>query len=201
MASPRRILPVVAALVVLPAAATTYCCNDESGRRVCGDVLPATCLKRAYQEINGQGKVIKEYEGPLTAEQRAQRDAEQARAKAAQRLADEERRRDQALRASYGSIKDIDAKRDRMIEEAEASLLAAQRRYDEALERKKHLEEEMEFYRKKSPPASLVAQIRDNRAELDSFQSGLAARKQEMDAIRARFEEEKQRYIRLTGRK
>jgi hypothetical protein len=188
-------------MAALPAAATSYCCSDENGRRICGDVLPAQCLKRAYQEINHQGKVVKAYEGPLTAEQRALREAEQARLKATQRLADEERRRDQALRASYGSIKDIDAKRDRMLAEAQASLLAAQQRYDEAVARRKHLEEEMEFYAKKAPPASLVAQIRDNRAELDSFESGLAARKQEMDAIRARFEEEKQRYIKLTGRK
>jgi hypothetical protein len=179
----RSLLASAVLMAALPAAATSYCCSDENGWRICGDV------------------VVKAYEGPLTAEQRALREAEQARLKATQRLADEERRRDQALRASYGSIKDIDAKRDRMLAEAQASLLAAQQRYDEAVARRKHLEEEMEFYAKKAPPASLVAQIRDNRAELDSFESGLAARKQEMDAIRARFEEEKQRYIKLTGRK
>jgi hypothetical protein len=189
------------AAAATPVGARSYCCTDEGGRRVCGDVLPQQCMRRAYQEINAQGTVAKEFEAPMSAEQRALREAELARKREADRAADEERRRNQALRASYASVKDIDAKRDRMLAEAEASLKEAQERYDDALARKKHLEGELEFYQKKPAPASLLAQFRENRDELEAHEAGLEARKREIEAIRLRFEDEKKRYLALTGRK
>lgn len=201
MAWSRLLLLLALAANAAPVAAKSYCCNDEGGRRVCGDVLPQQCLRRAYQEISAQGTVAREFEGPMSAEQRAQREAELAKKREAERAADEERRRNQALRASYASVKDIDTKRDRLLAEAEASLKAAQQRYDEALERKRHLEEELEFYQKKPAPASLLAQFRENRDEMEAHQAGLEARKQEIEAIRLRFEDEKKRYLALTGRK
>lgn len=200
MVLPRwTLLPLMATLAT-PASANTYCCTDENGRRVCGDILPSQCMRRAYQELNYQGKVTKEVEGPLTPEQKAEREAEKARLKAAQRVADEERRRNQALRASYSSVKDIDAKRDRMLGEAEASLKAAQERYQTALERRQKLGQELEFYQKTPVPAALKRQIKDSEDDVVASQATIANRRQDMDAIRVRFEEERRQYIKLTGR-
>lgn len=184
----------------LPAAARTFCCNDDAGRRICGDILPAQCQKRAYQEFNSQGVLERQYEAPMTVEQRARHEAEQARRRAADRQVDEQRRRDRALRASYASAKDIDAKRDRMLAEANDALKLAETRHQEAAARKQRLDTEAEFYVKKPMPAKLAADIRENKEELVAFQAAIDDRKQDAAAIEARFAEEKERYLRLGGR-
>lgn len=198
MASPRAILPLlVLAVLAAPAWAKTYCCKDEDGRRVCGDTVPPQCRTKAYQELNAQG-VARQVEAPLTTEQRAQRDAELARKKEEERLAAEEARRGRALLASYPSEKDIDAKRDRMLAEVEKGREEVQARRNEALKRKAKLDAEAEFYLKKPMPDDLKSRIRENQLELSTQQTALEAKKQEMESIRARFEDDKRRYLNLT---
>jgi hypothetical protein len=194
------VLLAMGASVALPAGARTYCCTDDNGRRVCGDILPAQCQKRAYQEFNAQGVLTKRHEGPMTAEQRAQRDAEAARRKAEEQRAADDERRNRAMMASYTSTADIDAKRDRMLDDASAGLKLSQERYDAAVARQKNLQQEAEFYRKKPMPDALKANIRDNEAELAAHQTAVTERKKDIEAIRARFEEERKRYLSLGGR-
>jgi hypothetical protein len=180
-----------------PAAAKTFCCNDDSGHRLCGDILPAQCAKRAYQEYNSMGVIYRLHEAPLTAEQRAQRELELARKKAAQREADEEDRRDRALQASYPSVRDLDAKRERTLLEANNSLAVAQKSLDAALARKGELVREAEFYTKRPMPGELKANIRDNAAELNNLQATVDDKKKEIAAIQTRFDDEKKRYLNL----
>lgn len=200
MAWPRLLAAAIAASAALPAGAVTYCCTDDGGRRICGDVVPLQCRLRAYEEFNAQGMLTKRHEGPMTAEQRTQREAETARRKAEEQRVAEEQRRDRALRSSYTSTADIDAKRDRMLEDAGAGLKLAQERLDAALARQKKLQDEAEFYQKKPMPDSLKAGIRENEADLAAQKAAIAERKGDLEAIRARFEEEKKRYLSLGGR-
>ena len=58
-----------------------YCCQDSSGKQVCGDILPQVCYGRAYREIGADGRTVREVDAPLTAEQRAQKVAEDAKRK------------------------------------------------------------------------------------------------------------------------
>lgn len=201
MASIKPIVLIGLVLASLPAAATSYCCTDDNGRRVCGDVVPNQCLRRAYQEINSQGAVIKEIEAPLTPEQRARREAELLKKREAERAAEEKVRREKALLASYGSVKDIDAKRDRVLADSEALRKLTQQRYDETLGRKKELEKELEFYKKKPVPEKLKNQIRENQLELDERRKDLANKMKEVETITAYFEEEKQRYLAIVNRR
>ena len=34
-----------------------FCCDDASGRKVCGDFLPEACQGRAYEERDNRGVV------------------------------------------------------------------------------------------------------------------------------------------------
>lgn len=187
---------LVGALSAPALAGRTYCCNDESGRRVCGDVLPAACHNRAHQIR--EGNRTEQVATPLTQEQMAQREAEQARKKEEERRAAEERRANQALLSSYASEKDFDSKRDRAIDEARKSLDQASARFDEATRRRMKLSNEAEFYRKKPMPEALKSLIRENETELSAQQAALNARKQDIENIRATFEVEKNRYLELT---
>lgn len=197
---PCRHLPVLAVLAVLawPAHAVTFCCNDDNGRRLCGDILPSQCAKRAHQEYNSLGVMIRQHDAPLTAEQRAQQRAELIRKKEAERLAAEEDRRNRALLASYPSVADIDTKRERNIEEAGKGLHELQLRLTAALQRKDELAREAEFFQKRPMPADLKTGIRDNSAELASIQADIATKKKEIAEIQARFDEEKKRYLSLS---
>jgi hypothetical protein len=143
---------ITATMIALPAGARTYCCSDESGRRVCGDIVPVECLKRPYQEFDGRGMLVRRYEGPTTAEERDRRDAERARRQEAERQAREVERGNRALRASYASAGEIDAKRDRLLIEANENLKLAQERLDTAAAHKQKLDAEAEFFQKKPMP-------------------------------------------------
>jgi hypothetical protein len=189
-----------AALAALPAAAqhTTYCCNDENGHQVCSDVLPQACWGRAYREVNQHGFTTRRVEAPLTPEERAQREAEAKRKREQQRLADEERRRNQALLDSYTSEQDIDMVRERALREIEKTLNLANERYAQAAKRQKELSEEMEFYRKKPAPKELLDALKDNESELRAHGSVIEAKQKELDAVRAKYDEDKRRYIELT---
>lgn len=191
-------LPLLAAATAGQAAgpATIYCCEVD-GKRLCGDQLPAQCYSRAHSEISGGGSV-RRVGPPLTPEQKAELAAEQQRKKKEEEQAAEQRRRDAALVASYGSEKDIDAKRDKVVAEAQKTLKQAEDRHAEAAKRKQQLDDEAEFYRKTPMPEQLKAQLKQNQVELAGQQAAVDARKKDIEDIRARFEEEKRRYIALT---
>jgi hypothetical protein len=77
------------------AAPSIFCCNNEAGRQVCGDVLPSACYGRAYRELGYTGRTARTVEAPLTGEQRVQRAAEEQRRSEQERLLNEQRRKDQ----------------------------------------------------------------------------------------------------------
>lgn len=177
--------------VVAPAVARITCCEID-GKRTCGDPPPVQCLDKAKTVFN-RG-VAKEVEAPLTAEQKAARDAAAARKIEEEKKAAEQARRDRALLDSYASEKDIDMARDRAIAEIEKNSADAQVRLDAALKKRKKLEQELEFYRKKKVPAQLEAQIRDNESEIAAQQKALLEKDAGIAAARSRFDGDKARY-------
>lgn len=184
-------------LFSLSAAARITCCEVD-GKRFCGDPAPPQCLNKA-KKVFERG-VAKDVEAPLTAEQRAAREAEEVRKKEEERKAAEQERRDRALMASYSSVKEIDAARKRSIAEIKRNADQAQNRLDAALKKQKALEQEKEFYQKKPLPASLKSQIQDNEAEIAAQQKALQDKDADIAAINARFDSDKERYQRLTGK-
>lgn len=200
MALPRHLLPLLIALTALPVGARTYCCDDDRGRRVCGDILPAQCQMRAYNEYNSQGVLAKHYPGPLTPEQRAQLEAEKARRIAAEHQAAEQERRDRALLASYSSVGDIDTKRARTLLSEQANVRNAEERVSNAKERQERLQRSAERYRDTPMPEVLRTNIRVNEAELVAAKASLAEHQREILATEKQFDEDRRRYLELTHR-
>lgn len=202
MGSLKHLLPLALALSALPASARIYCCTDDHGRRVCGDILPAQCQVRAYNEFNAQGVVKKKYEAPLTPEQRAQRDAELARKKAEEKAAAEQARRDKAMMASYNSVGDIDSKRERTVSAAKAEIKATEERIEAAQARMEKLRKNAERYesQNKSVPDTLKANLRDSEADLVSRNLSLDEKKKELVTIEAHFDHDRRRFLELTSK-
>jgi hypothetical protein len=178
-------------------ARNSYCCNDANGKLTCGDMLPAACHKRAYRVLDDRGRLVREVEAAPTPEQRMLREAEEVKKQEEAKKAAEDKRRNQALLATYPNEKDIDLARDRALAEFDKASADTQKHYDEALKQKKKLDGEKEFYLKKPMPANLKKQIDDNENAIKTTQAALDTRKQEADALRAKFDDEKKRYMEL----
>lgn len=193
--------PLLFALLVLgqsPAWATTYCCKDQNGRLVCGDILPPQCLSRGHQEYNAQGLVSKEVEPPLTPEQRAQKQADEARKKEELRKAAEQVRQDRALLASYTTVEDIDVKRDRTLADLQANLQRAQERHDDAIKQLQQLQQRVKSYGDKPVSEGLKRNLAKADTDASISRAAVEANKQEIAAAQARFEEQRQRFLELT---
>lgn len=202
-----RLIPVLlfasSALLAQGAAAQAriFCCQDDKGTKVCGDFLPPACQGRAYEERDGKGYIAKQVEAPLTPEQQAQRDAEKAKKAEDAKKAAEERRRNQALIATYASEKDILSARDRALAEVEKNMKQAQARLDEANKKKKKIDADREFYKGKPLPDDVKAQVRDNEKEINAQSAAVAAKAKEAEEVKAKFADERKRYLELTGKK
>ena len=61
-------LALVAGAPLAQAAGKLYCCNDASGKQVCGDLMPQECYGRAYREVGDSGRTVRNVEAPLTAD-------------------------------------------------------------------------------------------------------------------------------------
>jgi hypothetical protein len=184
----------------LPATARITCC-DVDGKRSCGDPPPQQCIDKAKTIFN-KGGVAKEVEAPLTAEQKAVREAELAKKAEEEKKTAEQARHDRALVDSYTSEKEIDLARDRAIAEVDKNSEQARNRLEAAQKKQLKLEQEKEFYQKKPLPGTLQAQIKDNESEIAAQQKALQEKDTNIAAIRQRFEDDKARYrILKSGKK
>jgi len=194
----RCVLFALGLAAAAPAVANIVCCTVD-GKRVCGNPAPPQCLDRARTEL--KGGVARQVEAPLTAEQRAAREAEEARKKEEDKRIAEEKRRDRALLASYSNEAEIDRAMQRSLADIERNAQQAQNRLEAALNQKKKLEQEKEFYANKPLPAKLQSQIKDNEAEIAAQQAALQKKDADVGAVRTRFEADKQRFRELTGKR
>ncbi|NMG75320.1 DUF4124 domain-containing protein [Aromatoleum diolicum] len=200
MASRRSIelLCVVAlSLPLADASARIYCCDDANGRRVCGDVLPAACYESAYREMGPQGTIKRQIAAPLSAEEIARRKADEQRRKDEEVQQVKQRRLDQALLETYGSVEDIDRRRDREIAEIERSLAEAREREAELRTKRKRLEQDAEFYKGRQIPRELSTSLRAIDSELATFGTIFETKARDIEAARARFAADRARYAEL----
>lgn len=200
---PRSSLLLLAALAVgqpVLAGVTIFCCHDESGKQVCGDILPSVCVGRAYREIGVSGRPVRTVEAPLTPEQRAQRAAEEQRRREQERLLNEQRRKDQALLNTYGSEKDIELMRARAERDVAAAIKAAEERIAEIRRQRKRFEDEAEFYKNRQLPPEVAKGLRDADQEIRAQESVIESKKKDRDTIRLKYDDDLRRFVELSKR-
>ena len=182
------------------AAGNLFCCNDSNGKQVCGDLLPQACYGKAYREIGESGRTLRYVEAPLTAEQRAQRAAEEEKRKVEEEKRKEQQRKDQALLETYGSAKDIETMRQRAQDDVLKSIKAAEVSIVEIRKKRKAFENEAEFYKKKAMPPDVQKGLRTTEFEIKAQQSVIEAKKKELEIIRVKYDEDLKRYNELSKR-
>jgi len=197
------ILATIVALAAEPASAQqgVYKCKDSKGKTYYTQTPPAECLGKEMDELSKQGRVVKKREAALTPEQIAAREAEEKRKKEEEERAKEEKRKNQALLNTYSSEKDIEDGRQRALRQAAEATKEIEKRIEEAQKRAQKLAAEKEFYAKKPMPKKLQDDIKNNEIDLKGQQDAIAAKKKELGDINAKYDEDKRRYLELTGAK
>lgn len=182
------------------AAGNLFCCADQNGKQVCGDLLPQACYGRAYREIGESGRTLRFVAAPLTAEQRAQQAEEEEKRKAEEAVLKEKQRKDQALLNTYSSPKDIETMRLRAQENVQKSIKAAETRITEIRAKRKSFENEAEFYKKKTMPADVQRGLHDTAYEIKAQESIIEAKKKELGIIRLKYDDDLRRFNNLIRR-
>ena len=183
------------------AAGNFFCCNDASGKQVCGDILPQACYGRAYRELGSNGQTIRTVDAPLTAEQRSQREAEEEKRKREEEKRKEQQRKDQALLNTYGNEQDIELMRKRAEGDVLKAIANAEKKIAEIRQQRKVFENEAEFYKKKTLPLDVKKGLADADSDINSQEVFIAEKKKELEVIRAKYDEDKRRFVELISQR
>jgi hypothetical protein len=175
------LLPALALVSITAAAQTTYRCTSKDGKKYYGQSVPPQCAGVVIEELNASGTVVKRIDAQATADARVKKEAEEAEHKKQEVIAKEQGRRDQALLATYGSEKDVEDMRRRALEDNER--LSTQ------------IEERIAALKERAAKGDVAAQ-----SDLSMQQSHLETKKKEAQAINAKYDDDRKRYLQLTGR-
>jgi hypothetical protein len=192
-------------LALAPAAAQQrmYKCVDAKGKTYYTQVPPPECLGRDTQELNKSGTLIRRNPAaiPLTPAQEQAREAERKKKIEDEERSKEDRRKNLALLNTYSSERDIEDARTRALKEAQLAIEDTEKRIAGAQKRHQELDAEKEFYVKKPMPFKLKQEITNNEIEIRNQTALLDAKKKEISTINAKYDEDKRRYVELTGGK
>lgn len=192
-----RCLALGAVFVLAAGAAdgALYRWVDENGRVQYSDTPPQK--DRSAVQLSNRGMVLKKIEAPLSLEQQKAKDAEEARKRAEDAKALEQRRQDSALLQSFTTVQEIDMKRDRevsVVEIAIANLREQERTLDARLAADRKRAEDLDKT-KKPLPQSLKEDIVRAEAEKKVLEDEIKRKYDEIAAIKSRYEALKKRYI------
>jgi hypothetical protein len=189
-------------LVAQPVAAATYRWVDSSGKVHYSDTMPPQQAGMGHQELDKQGRVVRDVERTRrTAEE--QRRAEEARqaAETARQQKLEQERRDRALLTSYTSVEEIDLVRDRALELEKLQIDSLQAQMTNASEKLTYANGEIRKYSGQglTTPKSFLQMRDEAQNDLARIGGMLQQRQNNLDEIRAKYEADKQRFRELKG--
>jgi hypothetical protein len=198
-----RYLVFLPAFLVVTAvsAERTFKWVDEEGNIHFGDRVPPRYANREREEINQQGRTVKVYEAPKTAEEKAEI-RRQAELEAAEKEGAKKRAiHDRSLLATYSSEEDMLMARDGKIASVDALIQLTNSRIESSRKRLLTLETEAaEFERSGKPvPKILQSQITTARSQLIENEAFVIAKEKERQVITEKFSADISRYRELKG--
>lgn len=195
---------IIMAAAAASSAGAAYKCVDEKGVTLIGDTPPDGCAKVVMYEISRSGKVLRQIDPTPSAEAQKASLENAAKRKEEERRAFEQKRLDTALLSTYSSEKEFDVARDRNTDPINGRIKISRERIVALDKRIKEIEDEMEFYKAgkskgkgKEMPQNLVQDLDRARKERTTLETGIAKSEKEIEALRAKYEADKQRWIAL----
>ena len=194
------------AILFAPATMAAYKCVDEKGITHVGDTPPAGCASVVMYEVSASGMVLRRIEPTPTPEQLKVLADGAARRKEMEKAASEQKRKDEALLNTFSAEHEFDVVRDRNIEPIKGRIASANERIKAVEKRQGELAEEMEFYKagkakavgkEREAPPMLGSELQRLTAEKKVLEANLVAYDKEIEALRAKFDTDKKRWVLL----
>ena len=198
----KPLVALVAGLTLsVPAMATLYKWVDNNGITHYGETIPPEYADKDHQVLNNAGRVI-QTEEVMTPERRLAKQQEAAKKRQEAEAAQEQQRRDRTLLNTYSNVGEIDQARARNLQQIDARINAINANISAANDNLASLQAEAAGYDKtnRQIPASLKQDLQDAQVRLTQLQKDVQAPQAEKAALQARFDEDKARYIELTGK-
>lgn len=184
-----------------PSKKKLYRWTDAEGKVHYTDALPPEASKNARDTLNNAGRPVDHTERALTEEERAAREAEEAKLAEAKRVEDERAKMDAVLVASYPNAADLErAYKERFdlieqsVESARVGIRSQEKSLADLLAHAGDLERNG-----KPVPAKVIESIGKTRAQVADQRDYLVKREAERDALRKEFDDVLARYRKLTG--
>ncbi|NQY03965.1 MAG: hypothetical protein HRT76_12010 [Halieaceae bacterium] len=194
---------VLAACLLLPVASAAnselYRYTNAEGNVVIDHRVPPEYVSAGYEVLNERGVVMRVVPRELTEEELANRSAQERLE--AEALEEQKRLRewDESLLLRYSSIEDIEAARERELRDLQirVSILKSNKR---------SLRQQVETYQAqaadqerlgRSVDAAHLTAIADLQGEIESTDRSIADREEEIDAVRASFQKDIDRFEQL----
>jgi hypothetical protein len=179
--------------------AGTYKWVDDKGITHYSDLVPPEDVNKATSKLDKGGRVTSRTRAAATEAERRALEEEETRKHEEEQKALEQKRRDKALIDTYNNEKEIDLARDRNLQSAQLlidsthlRIKSIQGRLDEL-----HKQSDRLTKNKRPLPTDLVEDVKGAEGEIRQLHGNIAKYKQEMDDIRARFEDDRKRYREL----
>ena len=173
---------------------------DENGRTRYTDRPPIDMTGRASDVLNSQGTVVKRNSAAATPEEVAAREEEERKKREAAAVVREEERKRRSLLATYASAQEIDDARERALANNAESVRQIKLRIQELDARRVKVEQKTASYKDNPLPPELRRESYEIESDLRAQHSLLDAKQKEVDAIKARYDDDKRQYLRyVTG--
>lgn len=195
---------IAAALMLAPPAADaqSYRCVSKDGKRYYGSTIPRECIGQSVELLNKQGMVVKRFDPEGTEKERAAKQADDSKKREELAAQQEVARRNRALLATYTSPQDIEEARKRALADHHKSVQDVEARIADIRKRQSGYQKELELHKGKGePPSRLTDDMRNAEVDLRYQEQLLEVKRKEVEQINARYDEDKQRYLALTGRR
>lgn len=179
------------------AGARMYKCVDAAGKIYYSDKITHDCAREA--EISRHGVVRDKREEGRPEQPGKPGKAAKPDEAAGAKKAEEQKRRDRALMATYTSEQEIDDARDRSLALPLEVVKTAERKLDQVNRELYGLKKQAEkqVAQKKAVPPHLLEDIDLKQKEVLATEAELARKKAQADSIRARYEADRLRYQEL----
>jgi len=197
----------MAALLVasVPLAAQTkaseptgiYTCIDDKGRRLTADRPIPECSAKEQHILNRDGSVKAVRPPTLTAEERAEREAQERKAAEARSAQADSVRLDRNLKARYPNEAVHQRAREAAIDSVRAAIRASEMRLKDLAAERKPLLDESEFYVGKPMPAKLKAQLDANDVATEAQRNAMINQQAELVRINRYYDLELDRLRKL----
>jgi hypothetical protein len=187
------------ALIAIPLAvnAQSFRCVGKDGKKYYGQTIPNQCIGQPVEELDKQGVVVRRIENQVA---RGQGDQE-GRGKEEVRGGGGQEGRGSAQPGAARDLLEREGHRRGARARARgqpAGDHGHHRRLEEIKKRQAQLAGEMEFYKKNPAPLKLQNDVKSAQVDFDSQANLLEVKKKEIEAINARYDEDKKRFAALT---